>query len=635
MNINSLLLMLAIATAAVGSLSGENIVFPPESGVIDVTKAYDVDSADNGHDDTAGIQKAVAENIHKGRVLYFPNGVYNISAPIDWKREDGQWETTLTFQGQSRAGTIFKLKDGVFTDPENPQAVLVTASQNPNSPSGSGNQAFMNNLRNFTVDTGKGNPGAIGIRYHCNNAGQLVSILIRSGSPDKAGVTGLDMTRAWPGPCLIKNVAVDGFDVGIDINHFEYSVTLEHIALRDQKVAGIRNQQNVVSVRGLTSRNAVPAYLGEDESALVALMDAVCEGGASGSAAIQFKGGLIARNVKTSGYRSAIRDNNSKKDVAGGTVQEFVSHAPVSLSGTPGKALNLPVEETPAYESGMDDWVFVDDAGEDDTEAFRAAIAQANREGKGTVALKSGRDYHVSDTIVVSGGIRRIAGLMCGLRASGRLLKSTDMTTPVFRFENLTGPSITVDEMTLLPFAQDNKGVKFTWFEHATKTPLVVNNITCFIGAAYRNTVEGGKVFIEDAAIPGWFFKNQQVWARQLNPEFYTRPLISNEGPQGRFWVLGLKTEGGYTLVETRDGASTEVYGGIVYPIDDPGDAPCFLIENARASLSYSNTGKVSFRNYIEEIRAGKTETVSSAVTRDLELPRGGKVIPLFIGTGR
>jgi hypothetical protein len=439
------------------------------------------------------------------------------------------------------------------------------------------------------------------------------------------------MVRSWPGPSLIQNVSIDGFEVGVDINHYEYSVTLEDIHLSNQTVAGIRNKQNVVSIHGLHSTNKVPAYLGEDENAFLALVDGKLQGGDSKNAAIDLKGSFIVRNVTTAGYGEAIQSRTGDQErFPGGMIKQALSHPALSLPKNDIPPLNLPIEPTPSYNSPANDWVVVDPSGEDDTEAFREAIAKANRERKGTIALKTGNKYKISETVVVSGGIRRIAGLMAEIAVTGDLLRSTDINNPVFRFENLTGPFVQVDELTLLPFAQDNKGIRFTWFEHATTVPLVVNNITSFIGSAYRNTVEGGKVFMQDVAMPGWFMKNQQAWGRQVNPEFYTRPLIQNTGPKGQLWILGLKTEGGFTLVETKDGAKTEIFGGIVYPIDDPGDAPCFLIENASSSLSFTETGKVGFRNMIEVRQGSLTDSLTRIEAREAGLMRGGKSVPLF-----
>ena len=47
------------------------------------------------------------------------------------------------------------------------------------------------------------------------------------------------MMRQWPGPALIKRVSILGFQSGIMIQHYEYSMTFEHLTLVDQRRQGI------------------------------------------------------------------------------------------------------------------------------------------------------------------------------------------------------------------------------------------------------------------------------------------------------------------------------------------------------------------------------------------------------------
>ncbi len=61
--------------------------------------------------------------------------------------------------------------------------------------------------------------------------------------------------------------------------------------------------------------------------------------------------------------------------------------------------------------------------------------------------------------------------------------------------------------------------------ENNSPKTLVVKHSMGWVGSgpfkrSYQNTPAAtGKVFIEDVFLPGWSFKNQQVWARQFNPE--------------------------------------------------------------------------------------------------------------------
>jgi hypothetical protein len=93
-----------------------------------------------------------------------------------------------------------------------------------------------------------------------------------------------------------------------------------------------------------------------------------------------------------------------------------------------------------------------------------------------------------------------------------------------------------------------------------------------------------------------------------LNPETKGVPEIINDG--GQFWVLGIKTEYISTKIENRNGARTEVLGGLMYsvhPVTDE-NLPMFLNEDSDISLVhgvsvYSKNHKI----YMRDIRGSQT----------------------------
>ncbi|MDQ3812920.1 MAG: glycoside hydrolase family 55 protein, partial [Armatimonadota bacterium] len=91
----------------------EDIVFPADSGVIDVTNAPYNAKGDGKTDDTAAIQQALAQFPNANKIIYLSNGTYLISDMLKWpagaNAANAYKRTTL--QGQSRAGTIIRLKD--------------------------------------------------------------------------------------------------------------------------------------------------------------------------------------------------------------------------------------------------------------------------------------------------------------------------------------------------------------------------------------------------------------------------------------------------------------------------------------------------------------------------------------------
>ena len=193
-------------------------------------------------DATAAIQAA----LDSSNVVYFPNGTYLVSSTLEWPDR----QTRRVFQGQSRDGVIIKLKDNCpgYSNPLSTKAVIWTG-RNPA-------QRFQNYIRNLTVSTGTGNPGATGVQFMANNIGGMSDVLIKS--EDGQGLYGLDLGYTdEQGPCLIKRVAIHGYDVGIRTKFNVDGVVMEHITLKNQNVKGISNNSQCLSIRGLTSENSV------------------------------------------------------------------------------------------------------------------------------------------------------------------------------------------------------------------------------------------------------------------------------------------------------------------------------------------------------------------------------------------
>lgn len=61
------------------------------------------------------------------------------------------------------------------------------------------------------------------------------------------------MSREWPGPALLKNIEIVGFDYGFRMdNHGQYGMTAEDIVLRGPNKAAIFNDRNHLAVRNRT-----------------------------------------------------------------------------------------------------------------------------------------------------------------------------------------------------------------------------------------------------------------------------------------------------------------------------------------------------------------------------------------------
>ena len=522
---------------------------------------------DSKTDDTAAIKNAIQGNIGQMRILFFPPGTYLVSDTLPWKDAQGRWQAWLSLQGESALTTVIRLKDDTFTDAKHPKPVIMTASQNPVRPEGGGNEAFGISICDLTVDVGQGNVGAIGIDYIASNKGMIESVIVRSSDPNLRGTAGVAMLRCWPGPCFLKNVEVIGFDCGIDVGQITFSVTMEHIALKNQRVCGLRNADNCLAIRDLLSTNSVPAVISRQEkknhygpAGLVVLVDSKLLGGSSDNYAIENSAHLFVRNTQTSGYKAAILDRGK---LVASVADEYASQFVPSKFGGPRTSLNLPVVETPTYwDNDLAHWTSVGKPNAaDDTARIQAALDS----GATTVYFPPGK-YCISDTLVVRGRVRHLIGMEALLKPAKEhpFTKQSD-TKAVFRFEtpNDGVPAVVFERFNL--FFQPGGGLS----RDASRRDLVIRSVISWAsGGGYRNEPGAGRLFIEDFD-PGnhqndlTLFRGQKVWARQFDPEPRLGPHVVNDG--GDLWILGYKTEGFGPVLLTKGGGRTEVLGGFHY----------------------------------------------------------------------
>ncbi len=625
--------------------------FPDDSGIVNIKTAYGA-KGDGVTDDTQAILRAIREHIgYTGatKVIYFPKGTYLVSDELVWKNTSGNWDTYLTFQGQNRDQTIIKLKDNApgYNDPNNRKAVIYTASKNA-SANGGGGQAHRNYIFDLTVDTGKGNPGAVGIDYHANNQGAMRNVTIRSG--DGTGTIGLKMSRGWPGPCLIQHVKIVGFDIGILAVNPEYSITFEDIELENQKVLGIRNLWNVLSIRRLTSRNSVPVIKNDntsgagskDNRSLTVVIDGNFTGGASSNVAIDnYAGQVYARNITTSGYQAVIKNKGTV--VPGTLIAEYVSTQPYSLFTSPQRSLNLPIEETSSFhDNDLSNWVNVRDFGatpsdgSNDTSAIQAAINSTITSGKSTLYFPTGY-YRINQTLIVRGNVRKIVGMQSRIESyDSSYFSDSNNLRPFLRVADGTPDTVIIDGLDTGGGIGTNAGA--IGIEQATSRTLVIQDSKQGGTIAYRSTAGAGKLFIEDVVGGRFRFDYpQKVWARHLNTEINDLKIRNNGAT---LWILGIKTEnnntgsGLPTVIETRGGGQTELLGGLLYPTREvPTSVPAFITHESKISLIYAvsayGTPPQNYEIHVQETRGGVTKTLSKSQFLGRN---GGSLMPLYVG---
>ena len=627
------------------SIPAQDRRFPPDA-VVNVSLPPYGATPDGSTDDTAALQKAISDNVGTGRVLFFPAGTYIVSDSLVAKTVKGVWEARLTLQGQGRDKVVLRLADNApgFSDPAHPKAVIMTGShfEPGDSADGGGNKAFGNYLFDLTIDTGAKNPGAIGVEYAASNFGTIGNVAIRNA--DGQGVAGIAMQRKIPGPCLIKKTSVTGFDAGIDVGDMQYGITMEDVAVRDQKIAGIRLGDNLLHVRHLQSANSVPAVSVIGGVGVLTLLDSQLTGGDPGQSAIHCAGNILLRGVTTGGYRdAALRWHD--KDIPGPNYPLWVGPPAIGATpdGPPSPNGLLPIEETPEFwNPDLSDWIAVGarQAGENDD---TAAIQRAIDSGKGTVYFPNNRAYFLSDTVIVHGSVRQVLGMgsEISLGAARVPFSVKDHPRPLIRIDPTDAPAVFFENIF---FNAQYPGEVI--FENNSPKTVVIKHCAGWVGAAgfrrsYRNTKAGtGKLFVEDVFLPGWEFNGQTVWARQLNPENSdgdgSGPQVLNSG--GRLWILGFKTEGPAPFISTSNGGTTELLGAYNYISATehlPAAAVPYTITDSRAALTFATD---NFREhddydvYIRDSQRGKIQNLKAADLWPRDGNRGDRslVVPLY-----
>ncbi|BAU66908.1 hypothetical protein STA3757_43140 [Stanieria sp. NIES-3757] len=585
-----------------------------EGGVVNI-KNYGA-KGDGITDDTEAFKKAIErdEIANQGKIIYIPKGTYLVSDTIEWPKgfHAGLYYKRTTLMGQSQKETIIKLKDNLpsFSNGKS-KPILDTKFNRAN--------AFRNTIENLTINTGKGNKNAVGVKFNSNNGGGLFNVSIISG--DGQGADGLDLTAVELGPLLIKNVYVQGFDRGILVGGGKTnSVHMENITLKEQNQLGIEQFMQVLTIRNLKSFNKVPAIKVRDHSATLALIEAELEGTNSETpmTAIETKYrdyigatpgekktiNVFLSDIKQKGYQNTAQVYNCDTgdiETLQGNIDEW--HCGQALRGfsRQTKTLNLPVQETPSLKYDVNNVAIV--KGNSGTD-IQAAI---DTPGVKTVFLPNGT-YHIDRPILIRGSVKQIIGM--------RAFFSDESIDPMFRLQDGDEPIVFLERF-------EKASV-----EHNSKRTLVIAHSEL---RSYSNTKAGtGDVFFEDIVSGLIKIHNQNAWARSLNVEATppdSEAKILNDS--GRLWILGLKTENPGTIIETKNNSSTEVLGGFIYinqsiPDTNPPQAQYINDESKMSILtrSFLPTATV-YPVFVREIKDGMINDLVNPDRRD-----GGRLFP-------
>lgn len=541
------------------------------------------------------------EDLETAKILYFPNGTYLVSNTIAHSLEDlrnilsgnrvMEINRQIYIHGESAEGTIIRLRDNCPGFGFGEQKPIISYTRMEKS-----NIAQTNSIADITIDCGNGNPGAVGLHFYASNSGAIRNVRIRSSDPERRGSCGLLL--AGDMECFVKDLSVAGFDYGVMVNNVARPVSCENIRLEKQKVTAFLIKDSNVSIWKLLTRTEVTPLRAEGSRSMVTVLDGkLLEGGSLQRGIVIAAGETYLRNVTTQGYRwPLIKGSNC--DHFDPYIEEFstVDHPYGAWAG--GKySLRLPFEETPKDEEieNWDDCAYVDDFGAvgDGLTDSTEAIQQALNSGKRYVFFGTGH-YLVTGTVNVPASVRMIDFMFCDFYA-GEALQNSHNTGFLKICEDSPVP-LTLRQV----FTWEKFFGYFRFVEHACHRDLVMKDLHTQCAGMYFNTVEGGRVFIENCActmgggdfcaVEPFAFHGQRVWAKNINPERGDVQILNDHSD---LVILGMKTEswerrGATTAVRNINGARTECFGhyagigglGVPLYINDNSDLAVFAVNH-------------------------------------------------------
>lgn len=479
------------------------------------------------------------EHEPSNKIVYFPKGKYLVSDTITYSLDNlkqlwyhvPNYENcrNIHFMGESKEETVIYLAENSKGFEAGKQKPLISFCNNemklPRNCEFT-NVAFMNTVEDITLNCGKNNPGAVGIKYVSSNCGRIENVDITSES----GFCGIYFANNTS-QGVFANIFISGFDYGIDSEDTSL-VILNDIDVSQNKIAGIYTNSAIMNLNNIISEN-IPA--------------------------IKFKKTKELSEISRYYFchpEIAIENQEFGKNLY------FENKKPKSVCRT------MPVNKR---SQNPDDWALVDDfgaIGDGVTDSTRA-IQKAMNSGKSTIIFGEG-EYLINGKIKIPETVKTIDFLFCSLACGIRLVGGE--YDAAFEVAQNCNDILFIENLS----AWENFRGHIRLIKHAAKRDIVLSDIHLMSASLYFNSVEGSNVYFDncflttgtytrDAWVPGEGFvpiyshiipvelHGQKVYGRMVNIERADAAML-NENSE--ILIDGYRIEGSGTALKSINGAN-------------------------------------------------------------------------------
>jgi hypothetical protein len=469
----------------------------------------------------------------------------------------------------------------------------------------SGNDNFREFIENLGFNIGVGNPQAEAVHWVNNNIGAIRNVLV--WNDDSSALYGVGLEGAYPGPTLLKDVAVYGFQYGFyGKGQSEYNVTMEGVTTEGQSAHAIVSGSVKMAIRHWTSDNSVPALATVAGGAHVVVVDSEVFGHDAetipGFTNIKASD-IYGRDVLCRGYNPCEVDAGADPSVTRAVLpSEFWTGPAKCVFCSAPASLRLPVIETPVpVDPPVSTWTKLGVDPATWGQSVARSISPTVYLPPGSYGASTDPSFTVPDSI----DHIQMYGSQFNLKSSSRIL------------------NISVTGSSRIPLTIDGCLYGSCFITHTGTRTLVLRD-SAF---SYKSAPGAGDVFFEDAG-PGafgapfksngdgpTFYASQKVWARQLNIETgesksLLYPKLTCNGC--KLWILGYKTEQNSPSLILNDHAQAEVLGFFYYQLhmknQPQGTGPMYVNDSDLFATGYVQTNaEIGAPCWVVENHHGKT----------------------------